>query len=85
MTYDYLLIHTSYKTLAEDIKHLTDEYVSKQMPEEDLDKMVLAWDENCPNLLYEDSDKSTLSDSLLRYIGKRRATVIMTALKRAKK
>lgn len=85
MLTNYLLIHTSYKSLAESITQLTEEYAAKKVTEEELDQMVLAWDSNCPNLLYDGTDRQSLAVSLLRYTGKRRGALIMAALKRAKK
>lgn len=79
----YLLIHTNYKSLAEDAKNLVDEYLAKKITEARLLEVLRAWDTNCPNLLYEDNQKTALSKSVIRYIGKRRSVVIFTMLKSA--
>lgn len=79
----YLLVHTNYKALAEEAKNLVDEYLAKKITEDKLLEVLRAWDTNCPNLLYEDGHKSSLSKSVIRYIGKRRAVVILAMLKSA--
>lgn len=81
MAANYLQFHTSYKSLADDAKALVDAYQSKTITEEELMDALKAWDTNCPNLLYEDDSRNTLSKSVIRYLGKRRAVIVFTALK----
>lgn len=76
----HLLFHSSYKALAQDAKQLVDEYKAKQCTEEELMEVLQAWDNNCPNLLYANGNRTIISPSILRYLGTRRATVILSAL-----
>lgn len=82
MAKEYLTIHTSVKSLAKDVIHLVDKYTARQVDDEILDDAVSEWAENCPNLLFTDESRASISSSLLRYIGKRRAAIIMATLKR---
>lgn len=81
MAKQYLTIHTSAKSLAQDVIQLVDKYTARQVDEETLGRAVSDWVENCPNLLFSDESRSAVSGSVLRYIGKKRAAVIMAALK----
>lgn len=81
MAKEYLTIHTSAKSLAQDAIRLVDKYIARQVDEETLSMAVSDWMENCPNLLFSDESRSAISGSVLRYIGKKRAAIIMAALK----
>lgn len=81
MAKEYLTIHTSAKSLAQDATQLVDKYVARQVDEEALGRAVSDWMENCPNLLFSDETRSAISGSVLRYIGKKRAAVLMAAMK----
>ena len=81
MAKEYLTIHTSAKSLAMDAIQLVDQYNARQVDEEVLTRALSDWVENCPNLLFSDERRSAISGSVLRYVGKKRAAVLMAALK----
>lgn len=80
----YLVYHTNFASLARDISSLVKEYNSSQISEKELQKYVLSWSRNCPNLLFDTGDPNVLSPSLLRHIGKKRGLLILAALKDAR-
>ena len=85
MELKYLLVHTTYKSLAEEAKTLVDSYIAKELTEAQLAEALLAWDANCPNLLYADQTHKTINSSVIRVLGKRRAVMLLTVLTNAKK
>ncbi len=79
------LYHTTYSSLATDIVSLVDDYKAKRIDEGALQEHVRAWSVNCPNLLHENGNLESLSPTILRKIGKKRGTLVLTALKDTKR
>ncbi|MBR2896259.1 MAG: hypothetical protein IKC03_11490 [Oscillospiraceae bacterium] len=60
---------------------MIDDYIKKEITEAQLAEALLAWDSNCPNLLYSDSTHTEINDSVTRVLGKRRKLMLLTVLK----
>lgn len=82
MSFSYTTVHTSFKSLADDVKRMVAAYDAKQISDNDIDGILATWDINCRNLLYEDESRSVVSNSLFRLIGKRRAIILAAAFRR---
>ena len=81
---NFLMYHTSYSTLAQDIKNLIAGYNAKEISEKQLQEVVLGWSDACPNFLFDTEDGKkkeplAISPGLLRHIGKKRGVVIFKA------
>ena len=82
MSIEYKKIHTSFKTLAEDVKALVKAYDANELSDSDFDGVLKDWTTYCPNLLYEDEAQTVVAYSLSRIIGKKRASVLSAAFRR---
>lgn len=82
MSFTYTKVHRNYKTLAEEVKLIVSALEAGKISDKDVDEILAAWDDNCPNLLYEDDARTVVSNSLFRLIGKKRATVLTVAFRR---
>ena len=85
MSFSYTTVHTSFKSLADDVKRMVAAYDSKEISDADIDGILATWDINCRNLLYEDDARLIVSNSLFRLIGKRRAIILAAAFRRRDK
>lgn len=85
MAFTYTRVHRNYKSLAEEVKAIVKALESGEISDADVDEILAAWDDNCPNLLYEDDARTVVSSSLFRLIGKRRSTVLTVAFRRRRK
>ena len=85
MDFTYTKIHRNYKSLAEDVKAIVNALEAGEISDTEVNEILEAWDDNCPNLLYEDDARTVVSSSLFRLIGKKRATVLTAAFRRRKK
>ncbi len=86
---NFLMYHTSYSTLAQDIKNLIAGYNAKEISEKQLQEVVLGWSDACPNFLFDTEDGKkkeplAISPGLLRHIGKKRGVVIFKAYEDAR-
>ena len=82
MSIEYRMIHTNFKTLAEDVKAMVKAYDAGEISDSDVDEILNDWTKHCPNLLYEDVAQTVVAYSLSRIIGKKRATVLSAAFRR---
>lgn len=85
MSIEYKKIHTSFKTLAEDVRALVAAYDANELSDSGLDEALKNWTTYCPNLLYEDEAQTVVAYSLSRIIGKKRAAVLSAAFRRRAK
>ena len=82
MAIEYKKVHTSYKTMAEDVLALITAYNANELSDNEFDSVIKTWTKYCPNLLYEDEAHTVVSYSLSRIIGKKRAVVLSVAFHR---
>lgn len=74
---NYNLFPTSANGLGYEIKRLVDSYNAKSISREELIQVLEEWQRNCEFMVKDDE----LSPSVVRQIGKRRATVVTKALR----
>lgn len=82
MSIQYKTIPTSNKALSEEIIRILALYNVNQATDQDLAEAMSAWVENVPDLFLGNGDRTQLSPKLVKSIGKRRATVLLTILNR---
>lgn len=79
---DYLLYyHLCIRMLGTEIIRLADMYLNQELSMFQFKDIIFSWENNTPELLYENQDEKILSKELLGYIGEDRAKLINLYLK----
>lgn len=81
MALSYMSIPTSAKKLGQEVTRIVDGYTSGQLTEDELTEAIETWKMNVPQLLVDD-DSMLVSQKLTNIIGKRRAMVVTTILRK---
>ena len=75
----FVAFPSSCKKLSDEAIRVIDLYQMAQISEQELQGILRTWKENVPGLLL-DADQKRPSESLARYIGKRRSMVLVGLL-----
>jgi len=82
---EYARIHTTRQSLVMELKLLIDEYIKKDVTEEEVMSVLSDWKENSAKLLLDESSPTTLAKRTGTLIGARRSAVVQTILNAMKK
>lgn len=82
MAITFSTIPTSYANISREIIRAVDLFRMGQISEKALTDILTAWTANTPQFLLSREDPALLAPQVVRTIGQRRATVVMTILRR---